>query len=62
MGADVDWPLYGLYYDGKAPLKLQNPPKQGTADEIAWESSGLEGTIRENLARLGYPVKKENSP
>lgn len=48
----LEVPLYRLFYDGEAPLILENLQKRKTADDIARGSSGRNARYLSNLWRL----------
>lgn len=48
----MEIPLYQLFYDGEEPPKLANLPKNKTAQDIAWGSSGKEARVLNNFRRL----------
>lgn len=52
MARALEVPLYGLFYDGEAPPKLENLPKRKRADDIACGSSGKDARFLSNLRRL----------
>ena len=52
MARALEVPLYRLFYDGEAPLRLENLQKRKTADDIAWGSSGRNARYLSNLRRL----------
>jgi len=47
----LEVPLYQLFYDGEEPPKLPNLLKRKTSDEIAWGSSGKNGTYLHKLVK-----------
>ena len=47
----LEVPLYQLFYDGEEPPKLPNLLKRKTSDEIAWGSTGKNGTYLHKLVK-----------
>ena len=47
----LEVPLYQLLYDGEEPPKLPNLLKRKTSEEIAWGSSGKNGTYLHKLIK-----------
>ena len=47
----LEVPLYQLFYDGEEPPKLPNLLKRRTSDEVAWGSSGKNGTYLHKLVK-----------
>src|SRR6185437_12916445 len=52
MARALEVPMYRLFYNGKAPPKLENVSKRKTADEIAWGRSGKDARFLTNFRRL----------
>jgi transcriptional regulator with XRE-family HTH domain len=48
----LEVPLYRLFYDGEEPPKLPNLPNRGSADDIAWGSSGKNAKVLDQFRRL----------
>lgn len=48
----LEIPVYQLFYDRNKPPKLPNLPKRGTADDIAWGSSGKDASFLTRFRRL----------
>jgi transcriptional regulator with XRE-family HTH domain len=54
----LEVPMYQLFYDGEEPPKLQNLPKQKSADDILWGSKGKEARMLDMFCRLFGRMKQ----
>src|SRR5713101_2596464 len=52
MARALEVPMYQLFYDGEEPPKMPELPKRGSADDIAWGSSGKDARFFHKLRRL----------
>ena len=48
----LEVPLYQLFYEGEEPPALPRLPKQKTAEETAWGSTGKEARVLSKFRRL----------
>src|SRR5713101_5061393 len=48
----LEAPLYQLFYDGEEAPKLPHLPKQKTAEETAWGSTGKQARVLSKFRRL----------
>ena len=48
----LEVPLYQLFYEGEEPPALPRLPKQKTAEETAWGSTGKEAQVLSKFRRL----------
>ncbi len=48
----LEVPLYQLFCEGEKPPELAHLPKQRTAEEIAWGSTGKEARVLAKFRRL----------
>jgi transcriptional regulator with XRE-family HTH domain len=60
MARALEVPMYQLFYDGEEPPKLPNLPKRGSADDIAWGSTGKNARFLSKLRRLLGRMDEEN--
>jgi hypothetical protein len=51
--------MYQLFYDSEEPPKLPNLPKRGSADDIAWGSSGKDARILAKFCSLFSRLKED---
>jgi transcriptional regulator with XRE-family HTH domain len=55
----LEVPMYQLFYDSEEPPKLPNLPKRGSADDIAWGSSGKDARILAKFCSLFSRLKED---
>jgi transcriptional regulator with XRE-family HTH domain len=52
MARALEVPMYQLFYEGEEPPKLPRFPKRGSADDIAWGSTGKDARFLNKLRRV----------
>ena len=55
----LEVPMYQLFYDSDKPPQLPNLPKRGSAEDIAWGSSGKDARILAKFCSLFSRMKAE---
>jgi transcriptional regulator with XRE-family HTH domain len=60
MARALEVPMYQLFYEGEEPPKLPRLPKRGSADDIAWGSTGKDARFLNKLRRVLGRTDEEN--